>query len=281
MASLIDSSTGIVFCEGHAGGLDPIFISNILSPGTAFIRPVGGKYGMRAYIDGYLSGYTTGNEPKYIAFRDRDFDYEPPAKEKLIELGGEKPIYLSYCASIENYLIDSSLIRQYWAERQDAPKWGHGKAPSINEIEEKIIEAAIEIRDYQAVRWGLARLKPDDRYPAIGTTWTRGSGHFPSSLKYDDCFSEASQLVKQFEKKTEDINEEHLRQSVEKYHEKFLDDKFMKNKEYISWFHGKDLLYHLCKKISPSFPRKRFSEWAVAHIDIKKYPDLQELGTFF
>ena len=282
MASIIDPATKIIFCEGQPNSLDSIFLSNILAPSTALIRPVGGKNGMKAFIDGYLSGYPVDKQPEYIGFRDRDFDAEPPEKEQLIELSGAKPIWLTHLACIENYLIDSALIWQYWHERETVASWHHGKAPSIDLIEEHILTTVKELCEYEAVRWGLSKLKPGSRWPEIQTTWTaKGSGDLPASLKYKDCLANASQLVEAFKSQTEGVSSEKLLAYADAYRAKFSQDSFVSAKQYRFWFHGKDFLVQLCKRFGNGFPRASYLAWAVAHIDSSKYPDLQQLTRIF
>jgi hypothetical protein len=33
----------------------------------------------------------------------------------------------------------------------------------------------------------------------------------------------------------------------------------------------------LCRRLSPSFPRRHYTSWAAEHVDIQKHPDLQRL----
>jgi len=234
---------------------------------------------MRAFIEGYLGSYP-GSQPGYLGFRDRDFDAEPPEHPGLIRLQGEKPIWLSHRAAVENYLIDADLLRQYWTERESAPAWAHGPALSITEIEDHIRESARELADYQAVRWALAKLKPGLRWPEIHTTWTKdGSGDIPSSLDYDDCLAQACQLTASFQSQTQDVHPDRLRGYAEAYRERFNSHHFIEEKGYLIWFHGKDHLVQLCRRLAPNFPRRHYEDWAAEHVDVRKYPDLQQLVT--
>ncbi len=175
MPRVIDPSTKIIFCEGDANSLDPLFLRHLVPGEKAYIETVGSKYTLRAFIEGYLANYNT-SQPSYIGFRDRDFDFEPTDIPQLIRLPGEKPIWLTHRATIENYFVDADLLRQYWMERENTPAWKHGPAPSIDEFENHIRDSASELVDYQAVRWGLAKLKPGSRWPEIETRWTKASG---------------------------------------------------------------------------------------------------------
>jgi hypothetical protein len=279
MAHVTDPVLHIVFCEGQPGSLDNLLLAHLLPIGYAEVKPLGGKHGMRAYIEGYLDTYPADAQPSYLGFRDRDFDAEPPKQPQLIRLHGEKPIWLSYRATVENYLVDADLIRQYWTERENAPGWAHGPALSTDEIENHIAESARELADYQAVRWALTKLKPGDHWPGVSTTWTAGSGAIPPSLEYDQCLAQASQLVLSFQQEIQDIHPNHLQTCAETYRERFADHHFFERAQHLIWFHGKDHLVLLCRRLSPNFPRRHYANWAAEHVDIQKHPDLQQLVT--
>jgi hypothetical protein len=268
----------IIFCEGKPSSLDYLLLNHILPIGQVRIRPVGGKFGIRAYVQGYLATYQQSTPPPYIVFRDRDFDIEPPDTPQLIEQKTGSSVWMSYRASIENYLIDADLLHQYWAERQNTPKWAHGSAPAIEVIENHIDESARELIDYQAIRWGLAHLKPDSHWPFVRTTWTKhGSGDLPSSLDYDNCLTEACQLVQSFQDQIKNVQSDLLKKYVKDYRKRFTNQNFLKNREYLIWFHGKDHLAQLCRHLAPNFPRRHYADWAAEHLNINKYPDLQQL----
>jgi len=231
---------------------------------------------MRAYIEGYLGSYS-GQQPGYLGFRDRDFDVEPPERPELIQLLGEKPIWLSHRAAVENYLINADLLWQYWVERENAPGWVHGPALPADEIETRIRESAHELADYQAVRWALARLKPGPRWPEVRTTWTKRSGEIPPSLNYDDCLVEACRLVTSFQDQVRAVQPERLQEYAEMYREQFNACHFFEEHQHLVWFHGKDHRTQLCRHLAPNFPWRHYANWAVEHVDIRKHPDLQQL----
>lgn len=278
MPHVVDPSLRIIFCEGRPGSLDDLLLWHLLPAGQVLIQPVGGKYGMRAFIEGYLGSYPT-SQPDYLGFRDRNFDVEPPERPQLIRLPGEKPIWLSHRAAIENYLIDADLLRQYWTERESAPGWAHGPALSTDEIEDHIRESARELANYQAVRWSLAKLKPGPRWPKVRTTWTKdGSGDIPTSLAYEDCLEQACQLVASFQNQIQGIHPDRLQEYAEAYCQRFNDNHFFEEPGYLVWFHGKDHLVQLCCRLAPNFPRRHYAAWAAEHLDVHKYPDLQQLA---
>lgn len=277
MAQVVDPSVGIVFCEGTPGGVDGVFLGNILPLGRLYIRPVGGKRGMPAYIDGFLGSYS-GAQPRYLGFRERDFDVEPPESAKLTRLHGEKPIWLSYRTVIENYFVDADLITEYWTAQQETAAWRYGPVPCEGDIEHRIMESARGLIGYQSVRWALARLKPGPRWPEIHTTWTRyGSGHLPASLGFRDCLRCADQLVTAFQKEVGGVGGGQLQEYAQEYQERFSQESFLSEHKYLVWFHAKDLLAQLCKHLVPSFPRRHYVNWAAEHVDVGKHPDLQEL----
>jgi hypothetical protein len=275
----VDSNTfTVVFCEGKPDSLDYLLLNQILPVGSRVrLRPVGGKLSLPAYIEGHLDSYPSNGQPPYIAFRDRDFDHEPPNSPQLIRLSGNKPIWLSHRAAIENYLIDVDLLRQYWTEREQTPTWKHGPAPSADEIENHIQESARELIDYQAVRWSLAKLKPGPRWPEIRTTWTNGSGDIPSSLDYNNCPVQAHQLVVSFQDQIQNIHPERLQKYADAYRQQFIAPRFLDEHKYLIWFHGKDHLVQLCRRLAPNFPRRHYTAWAAEHVNISKHPDLQQL----
>ena len=209
-------------------------------PPTTVIQPAGGKYQLRDFMRGRLAVETTA--PNYLAFRDRDFDAEPPPQTALIQFRSGEPIYMSHRAAIENYLIDSALIHRYWNENSNTgPGWKHGQSPGGADLRSWMDEAARHLISYQSVRWALASLKPSDRWPEVNTTWTEGSGHLPSSLDEPDCLDQAKVLVRDFSSKTAKVSEVKLLDSYARFFSEFSVPQFLANADYLVWFHGKDL----------------------------------------
>lgn len=273
----VDSvASKVVFCEGKPDSLDSRLLYEILPVGHVRIRPVGGKYGLQAYIQGYLATYPSDAQPAYIALRDRDFDAEPPNTPQLIPL--KEPVWMTYRAAVENYLIDAELLHTYWREREQAPAWKHGPALSTDDIEARIKQSAQDLADYQAVRWGLARLKPGSRWPEIGTTWTKdGSGDLPASLAFNDCLARACELTASFQAQLQGIHPAQLQEQADAYRQQFNERSFLATQGYLAWFHGKDHLVQLCHRLAPNFPRRHYADWAAEHVDIQKHPELQQL----
>jgi hypothetical protein len=275
MARVTAPSSRLVFCEGD---LDSVLLHQIIPAGKAEIKATGGKHGMRAFIEGHLFGYGT-NQPVYLGFRDRDFDVEPPDTPQLIRLlPATKPIWMSYRACVESYFIDSQLLYKYWAESADGPKWGHGAPPAVEIIEEHILQAARELAEYQAIRWALAKLKPSARWPEVDTTWTEGSGDLPASLAFDACLDKARKLVDDFRFRVDEVSIAKLEQAAQHYRAQFNQDEFYARKLFVVWYHGKDLLVHLSKRLTPNFSWRHYASWAASHIEVNDYPDLRQLA---
>lgn len=274
MARVTAPSSRLVFCEGD---LDSVLLHQIIPAGKAEIKATGGKHGMRAFIEGHLRGYET-NQPVYFGFRDRDFDVEPPDSPQLIRLHGAKPIWMSYRACIESYFIDSQLLYEYWTESAAGPKWGHGTPPAVEIIEEYILCAAHELAEYQAIRWALAKLKPSARWPEVETTWTEGSGHLPSSLAYDTCLVKAHELIDGFVSQSSKVSVAELDDKATAYRDRFAAEDFYSRRSFLIWYHGKDLLVHLSKRLALNFSCRHYASWAASHIDVNDHPDLRQLA---
>lgn len=289
MASVTTPSKPIVFCEGREGGLDAVFLHQIIPTGSAQIKPVGGKDAMRAFIEGHMAGYT-GTLPKYIGFRDRDLDVEPPDTPQLIRLPGPKPIWMTYRACLENYFIDPQLLHHYWSQCATGPAWKYGPSPSVATLDALIEQSARELAEYQSIRWALAKLKPGRRWPAIRTTWKRrGSGHLPSSLDFDPCLAEARRLLHDFKSKADLINQTQLEKDAERFRQRFTQDNFYSGRAFLVWFHGKDLLAQLFKQLNSYLQSQGLpcnisanhyltsAYGAARNINPAHHPDLQEL----
>ncbi|MGC1377020.1 MAG: hypothetical protein WA821_12385 [Anaerolineales bacterium] len=275
-----DPSAGFIFCEGKKSNeekddysYDYLLLNGLLNASGPQIVPTGGKHGLKSFIDGYLSTYKS--TPPYIGFRDRDFDIKPPKDPQLIRLLGGKPIWTTYCACIENYVIDPDLIAAGWtkvgADRQV------GNLPSRDVLQEIIVNSAHEISDYQAVRWSLAGLKPGDRWPEINTTWLNGSGEIPDKLDFENCIENARGLVDIYLKKTKTVSVEKLENVAESYRKQFSAAEFYDSAHYLVWFHGKDLLKVVCRNLGAQFPYKSYMRWAVENISINAHPDFIDL----
>jgi hypothetical protein len=270
-------ANGFIFCEGKETSYDYRILDRLLSSSGPHIVPIGGKYSLNAFIEGFCSAY---NSPlQYIAFRDRDFDIKPPDSPKLLAIRGQKPVWTTYRACIESYLIDSRLFYEFWQSGSKGPEWKLGESPDQLVFQQIILESAREISAYQAVRWALADLKPGDRWPEIRTTWLKGSGELPLSFAYSDCIAKARELVENYLNDTSQISIRKLEEKAIEYQECFSKEEFYLLGQHLIWFHGKDLLKAVCRKLSLQFPFpcSSYTSWAVEQLDLTAYPDFSDL----
>jgi len=271
--------TKLLFCEGTPDSYDYGLLDSMLigRPPTVVLVPLGGKHGIRAFVQGRLSAYRA--RPDYLVFRDRDFDAEPPADVRLIALAADRPIWLSYRTAIENYLLDPALIHRYWeGSYRTGPSWSYGDSPGQDDLRTWMDGAASEIACYQAVRWALASLKPTDRWPEVNTTWTEGSGDLPTSLAEDECLSQAKRLVSDFCGQVGQVSEARLLESYERFSEQFSSPHFAQRDDYLVWFHGKDLMKAMQRRRQNAISMGSYCGWAVKRLDWTQYADLRELS---
>lgn len=269
-------TTFILFCEGKP---DSVFFNRIMRESgisSLKVQSTSGKFAMNSFID----GYTALSDSGYIAVRDRDFDQQPPDLPQLIETAGQKPIFLLFRTCIENYFIEPEFLNNFWIERQNAPALSNKPAPGPAQIKLWTKSAAEEIKDYQAVRWALASLKPGRRWPEIDSRWTEKSGLLPQLLDFDSCLGEAKTLVNNYSSQTSRVEESALEATANEFREKFNEPSFLEDEKFMVWFHGKDLLAALRKHLPNGFPKaETFIEWCAdnADIDLIRFPDLKVL----
>ncbi|MGL5192487.1 MAG: DUF4435 domain-containing protein [Chroococcales cyanobacterium] len=281
----------IIFCEGKETSLDSQLINQILAgiAGEKYtIIPVGGKFNVSAFVSGYFSR-NRGINPNYLIFCDRDFDVLPTDNIQLLQIAqsrGQSSTFLTHRACIENYLLDADLIHRYWcekyAEKLDNPKtskWGHKDSPGLSAINQWIETSARSLQFYQAVRWALGDLcNQGAARQQLKTTWTARSGQLPNSLELEDCVNQALQIVNSFKQNVESITPELLETRINFYCQSFRQEEFWSQKQYVIWFHGKDLQKQMQRQ-EPQYLAlsSSFFEWALHQIDLTQHPDLQEL----
>jgi hypothetical protein len=82
--------------------------------------------------------------------RDRDFDYDPPVDISQPTLDYEDdgvPIGWRWCRhEIENYLIEPTIV-------SEATAW------QIKDVEQAILQSARVIRNYEAARWTVGKVR--------------------------------------------------------------------------------------------------------------------------
>ncbi len=273
----------VIFCEGKQTSLDFRLLNRIvenLLTNKPTIVPAGGKFTFSIFVQGYFSKYGATNQESII-FRDRDFDAKPTNVISLLQLNS---MLLTHRACVENYLLNADLIHNYWitkyTEKLDNPnsKWGHKGSPGIEVISAWIEEAARSIQAYQSIRWALADLlQSSTTRHQLKTTWTGGSGKLPTSLTLQDCQTEAVALINQFQQAVETVTQDRFEQSLAVYQQQFAQEGFWTQKQYLIWFHGKDIQKAMQRQKSQYIALDAFFDWALMNIDINQYRDLVEL----
>jgi len=279
----------IIFCEGKQSSLDYELLSRLvegISSDRCTIIPAGSKFTFSIFAQGYFFPGQVENQ-RYIVFRDRDFDVKPTPTIQLLSLDnklGNRTIALTYRSCIENYLLDPDLIHTYWTakytEKLDNPtsKWAHKNSPGVEAISMWIESCAKNLQFYQAVRWALGDLlQMSTAREQLKTTWTGGSGKLPESLDLQNCQNQALELINQFRQAVESVTPENFEESLNLYQQLFTQEEFWTDKQYLIWFHGKDIKKEMQRQKPNYISLSSFFDWAVTQLDINQHPDLMEL----
>jgi hypothetical protein len=253
-----------VYCEGKQGSWDFFVLQKIneVLGNRLMIRPIGGKRGAKSIIQ-YQEQNDVTRSDFFLFFRDRDFDIPVQDKASLTQ---NKYVCFSHRTTIENYLITPSAIKEYCNQINE-------KHQTTINGEQLLMAAANQIREYQAVRHALGKLRNPDA--TFQTTWTEKSGKLPESLELEACKTEASKLLSCATNATEHWNQNDLDIAIQCFLNKF-DENFMQNHEYLVWFQGKDLLASL-SLVSPEFHIREYLKFASDLFHFADFPDLVDL----
>jgi len=278
-----------IFCEGKQSSLDYQLLSQIVAPISGdkpTIIPAGSKFTFSIFAQGYFHPNEVESQ-RYIVFRDRDFDAKPTPSIELLQLSnrlGNRSIALTHRSCVENYLLNTDLIHTYWAAKYTqkieypTTRWAHGDSPGRETIAEWIESSARNLQFYQAVRWALADLLSMSPARAqLKTTWTGGSGKLPESLDLQSCQNRALELVDQFREAVDSVTRENFEASLNSYQQHFIQEDFWTQKQYLIWFHGKDIIKEMQRQKPNYISLYEFFNWAIDQLDITQHPDLMEL----
>jgi hypothetical protein len=255
-----------IYCEGKRGSHDYDILEKIVADKMVSIKPIGGKRGANAIIEFVEKGTTQSDF--YLFFRDRDFDCPVPEKEELTF--DEKKTYFSYRTTIENYLFDVIVFYNFLVENKLQDKYN---LHSENDVKSVFIDAAKYIKDYQAVRHTLGKL----RFPnSFDTTWTNGSGDLPAKLDIANCKIEGWKLINNVVVRNNAEWTEDNFQSIVDDFLKLFDEKFFSELKFLIYFQGKDFAKTLTNKL-PDFPLKNYYKFAKKYFDYKKFEDFVQL----
>lgn len=247
-----------IYCEGRAGSIDFDLLQLITDGLSVQTIPIGGKTGAKSAIQVHEAGLSKADFK--IFFRDRDFDAPVPAQAQLIHDGTY--VYYSYRTTIENYLLDYSLIEAYTKSQ----------ALDANDLRKNYHDAAKNIRYFQALRHTLGELRtPTD----FGTNITEKSGTLPTDLSETYCRSMGYEKIKASLAKTESWNRANYDSTYDKFVALF-DDDFIESDKFLIYFQGKDFMKSLSRKL-PDFSPKNYYRFAKSKFDYRTHPDLMEL----
>lgn len=146
------SNKKYLFCEGEKGSLDIQLLNKLpFNSMTTEIIPMGGKYSAGAFKNGFITALD-GENPTYILFRDRDYDMPFPDVARLSPSPFSPNTYMSYCATIENYLINPKILLDYLSSEQLNQK---SNIHTLQEAKRFLDDIAQELRYYAAVRYAI------------------------------------------------------------------------------------------------------------------------------
>ncbi|MBF0296529.1 MAG: hypothetical protein HQL96_15175 [Magnetococcales bacterium] len=271
--NITDAKRGFLFCEGQPDSLDFALLNRLALPAGVMLIPLRGKGSAERFIEGYFAGYGDGRpRPPHLLFRDRDFDFRPSERIELLKPNANKPIYLSYRSCIENYLLDATLLDEFWQYGFDK-QWQFGPSPGNEELEKWILEAARAITEYQATRWALSSLAPEEGWSGLANRWMRD---MPLVLDEPECLRQARKLITIWNNKIEFVIQEQFETCYHDWLGKFRQCGFWDKREYQIYFSGKEMAVMMERNspYTPCFPLSSFFKWAVEKLNWASHADL-------
>ncbi len=281
-----------IFCEGGAESYDRKVLEKILRelpsyPIVPLIIPAGGKTNLPNFMLGFLhrgSGLQKKNNENAIGFRDRDFDAPVPETPQLV-IGNNPKIYFSHRATIENYLLSPETLFRFVQEKEIAIG-----ISSIEDAGMVFQEEAEKLKYYSAARHSLGAVRQRIN---LGTTWTEGSGILPESLSQEDCLREAFRIVENVQNMATSMpggaraligvsNEDDILTSG-RFEQVFnffcgkFDEQFFGSKQFMVWFHAKDLQKAISQReefLACQFSFKNYYKFVLQNFDYGQFPDL-------
>lgn len=262
----------MIFCEGNYD--TQILSQKVLAGLTDFsVKPIGGKTGVRAIISYLSKNEVTADKPKsYVFFRDRDFDAPVPDNVRLTQ--DEKhddKVFFSYRTTIENYLLSPKCFFDFCDNKFS------GKFSNENEVGELFFAAANKIKDYQAVRHALGKMREKT---SLDTRWEKKDGDLPKSLELEKCEECGWNLILEAKDKADKWTRDAFEENVH-YFLGLLNDDFFNSRKYLIWFQGKDFASALCQEIEQKkglkdFPLKSYYRFAINEMNYLDFDDLVE-----
>jgi hypothetical protein len=260
--------TIIIYCEGTKRSHDYDILHKIIGDTAAvIIQPIGGLKGANEAIQAFESAADKADVS--LLFRDRDFDVPVPDKPSLTI---KDNVYYSYRTTIENYLLDANCFFLFLQEHKLYKQY---KMHSVAAVQNVFIKAAKRISYYQALRHTIAEMRPSDD---CKTTWIKGnSGSLPDTLKDAiACRQKAFDYLKATNTTPQYQTTKAAFDTVlNKFYERFEQDAFYNNSDYLIWFQGKDFAKSL-SLLLPQCPMAHYYRFAKKYFDYTQFKDLVE-----
>ncbi len=265
------TASGLIFVEGKN---DARIINKVIDGLGITVRQGAGKFGQKAYMDGFLANSTVAPN-FYFAFRDRDFDY--PMYE-FTELNIPSPdkgkVVVSHRITIENYLLTPKSFLKF----KDLDRQNKFKDLTIEVYCKVVEEVARSLASYQAVRHSLGKIRDRNQ---VSTTWTTGSGDVPSTLDAETCLAAGRKMVEDYRLKAEEISDlERFESAYEEFYSRFASEDFYQHLKFLEWFQAKDIINILSKRLvahSPQFSMGTFLNVAIEQFEYSEFEDLVAL----
>jgi hypothetical protein len=73
------------------------------------------------------------------------------------------------------------------------------------------------------------------------------------------------------------VTQDRFEASLAVYQQQFAQDEFWTQKQYLIWFHGKDIQKAMQQRESQYISLNAFFDWALNQLDVHQFPDLVEL----
>ena len=260
-----------IYCEGTSGTHDYDILEKTIDEiiDSIQIEPIGSVRGAGAIIQ-HKESREIFKSSFFIFFRDRDFDKEIPSEAKLEQDEVRKYFYYSYRNTIENYLFNTTHFFEFIEKENLNEAY---LIHSEQNVKEKFIEAAENIKVYQAVRHSMGKIRTGNTN--FGTKWTEKSGKLPKELDETYCIKMAMEKINTAKSITDNWTEEYFKEVYDSFLTQF-DTEFMNNLDFLIYFQGKDFATSL-KSILPNFPLKSYYKYAKKNFDYTKHIDLVEL----
>jgi hypothetical protein len=197
--------------------------------------------------------------------RDRDFDYDPPVDISQPTLDYEDdgvPIGWRWCRhEIENYLIEPTIV-------SEATAW------QIKDVEQAILQSARVIRNYEAARWtvGKVRRALPPRYEMRTRPDDLNEIALPMGIDPEAASSWASTTIETHRNRIDKAADpSEVIKSFDAFVAHFDDDFVADVSNVLLWFSGKDILAGMTEWLNtktfanPGAFRASMRDWVIGN----------------